>query len=236
MLWKTLRNTGSILEDNSLSQKHGFKKARSFLQGVADEFARNCARYHDYVGELPFIYQERQMQTVLLPAVSKVGSAVLAEQPVIRKTNQGRSSGRIDYWVLYGNYVFLIEFRHAWFSARSRKVRRETGRKWNGVIEQIDSISSEDAKALCVYSDKVFKIGLFLVPCYVSRKQKSILRPLPESSADGPFGIWRQYLSPEPNWRCVWTLHERLQREHEFEDGRKEIYPFVFLNAVVKPC
>lgn len=234
MTWKTIRNAGYVLEQNALAQKYIMGKARTFLREITDTFIRSCANYFDEVEELPFIYRERQIQSILLPAIAKVADAAFVEQPINRKSKQGSQKGRIDYWVLYQKYVFLIELKHSWMSVASKRIRGDTNQAWSEVLHQLKSISKSEADSLCLYSKKIAKIGMMIVPCFQSAKDKNKLTPYDKSSAISVFEILIKSLRPTPNWSCVWTLHERLQTVHEYAGSRNEIYPFVYINTMVK--
>ena len=77
-------------------------------------FAKKCCSYVDVVGELPFIYRERQINSLVAPPIMANADAALMEHPITRKAKGVPSHGWLDYWVLYKSTVFLIELKHAW--------------------------------------------------------------------------------------------------------------------------
>lgn len=119
MSWETVRRVGYLLEKDALKDGVGIRKSRDFLQKVTKAFADISINYFDKTNELPFIYRERQINSVLLPAIAKVADAVFMEHPIKRRIKGESSHGWLDYWVLYGSTVFLIELKHAWCSVTS---------------------------------------------------------------------------------------------------------------------
>ena len=51
------------------------RTARRFLRDTVEQFARLSRQYWDVVGEPPFIYSERQLHSVLFPAVVRASDA-----------------------------------------------------------------------------------------------------------------------------------------------------------------
>jgi hypothetical protein len=227
MSWRTIKNAGYFLEKNNLTQEDGMNKAAIFLQQIVEEFARACVKFYGVVEELPFIYRERQIHSMLLPAIAKVAQAAFVEQPITRKIKRKSQYGWIDYWVYYEPFVFLIELKHGWHALNSQKIRGATYQCWKKAIEQTKAISKAEAKALCIDPDKVLKMAMLIVPCYQSSQSKDYLIPLDKAKITEVHEFLVNNLSPAPNWSCMWALHKKLQTVVEFEDNRNEIYPSV---------
>ena len=91
-----------------------------FLQELYIGMADLSKRYYNKVsvGELPYQFRERQLDSIILPTLSRMcDGAVLAEMPIERKfrTNgeTSKSAGRLDYWCIYKDYSFVIEVKHS---------------------------------------------------------------------------------------------------------------------------
>lgn len=86
MSWEKIGKAGDLFEVNHLPSTKGMLQVSEFLSQVAQEFAQSCVTFEKVVGELPFIYRERQTQSILLPAIAKIAKAAFVEVPVSRKT------------------------------------------------------------------------------------------------------------------------------------------------------
>lgn len=206
------------------------RKSRDFLNKVARTFALSCCKYFDTTGELPFIYRERQINSILLPSISKVANATFMEHPIMR---EGRAYGWLDYWAFYGNTTLLIEVKHAWFSISSKKVRKTTKGAYSAALKQLDMISPAVARDLSYLGDNIVKIALIVIPFY--KQSMNITRLTTITAKDDVEAIYNRLLtglSPTLNWSCIWLLHERLQKPVEYGD-RHEIYPLVGLVAQI---
>lgn len=229
MRWEEMGKAGSLLEINHLSPAKKMVLVAKFLLQVSQEFARSCVTFEQATGELPFIYRERQTQSILLPAIAKVGKAAFVEVPVQRKIKRDLRSGRLDYWVYYKQFVFLIEVKQSWQAIRSAKMRKNTQKAWKMAFEQLKSISKTEADELNLENTKVLKIAMLVAPGYQASQQAEKLKPMERKEVKRSYQVVTDNLSPPPNWSCVWALPPQLQKQtiiHYF-DGRKEIYPGV---------
>lgn len=219
---------------NDLSPDPGMTEAGEFLEKITEQVAAFSVKYFEVTEELPFIYAERQFQSVLLPAIVKVADAVLVEQPVVRKKKRKRWSGRIDYWVYYKSIELLIEVKHGWMAIKAPKLRKATQQAWEDALEQLKTIKKSEAKELGMDSGEILKIAMIVVPCYQSSQDKNILLSL-DIDPDGMRQKIVDGLDSEPNWSAVWEVPQAFQlTEAEYEGGRNEIHPCVNFVAKVK--
>ena len=135
---KVIRNSGKVYFEDQLVDGCGIRKARAFLQGTCGSFAKQCVEFHEILKEHPFNYRERQIQSVIFPAMAKHADVVFVEQPVSR--DQGTNLGRLDYWVLSGGTVFLIEMKHDYHALFSKRVRKSAREKWEEGQRQLAGI------------------------------------------------------------------------------------------------
>lgn len=230
MTWQTLRNAGYLMEIDNLKDGPGIRNTRNFLQNLAKTFVSSCIHYYDKTGELPFIYRERQINSIILPSIAKVSDAVFMEQPIKRQNKQKFSQGWLDYWVLYGTTALLIELKHSWCSVKSNKVRKVTQGAWSTAIKQLDNITEEQAEDLSITSNTV-KIAMMVVPFYKASTKKENLTPIPkEGIMEIHCNLVNKITSEpkyKPNWSCIWSLHEKIQKPVQYDDGRYELYPCV---------
>ena len=73
-----------------------------------------CNSKYDII-EYPFLFRERQLDSVVLPVISSLCKGlVIAEYPIVRDSNikgfeKEDSKGRIDYWCIYKDYSIVID-------------------------------------------------------------------------------------------------------------------------------
>lgn len=232
MDWVTLRGVGRMRTMDSVRDGKNMRKTRDLLQGVSRNFARGCVSYHDVVGEWPFVYGERQLHSILIPAIAKHADAVFLEQPISRKSIDAENHGWLDYWVLYRDVVFLIELKHAFFSIASGKLSDRQRKLWSQAIAQLEGISSSQAQEIA-HAGGIVKIALMVLPFSRFSKHESRMVVHGESQMDQYISSVTGALDPHPDWACLWLLHEELQRYEEVTDGY-EIYPAVCLTAKIE--
>ena len=74
--------------------------------------------------EYPFLFRERQLDSVVLPIISSLCKGlVIAEYPIVRDSSikgfeKKDSKGRIDYWCIYKDYSLVIEMKHSYDALR----------------------------------------------------------------------------------------------------------------------
>lgn len=236
MTWQPIDNAGYLLEQNDLPQDtEGIAHAQAFLHAFAPALVRATAKFYDVVENLP-LDGERQVLSVVLPAMNKIAKAVYVEQPIRRKKpKQKGSAGRIDYWVYYQEYVFLIELKLAWISVKPHvRISKDARSLWAEALGQLQQISRKKAKKLAMHGDKVLKIAMLLAPGYQWSQQA--LAPLDQSTA---FDLHQRLLAdltlPQPpNWNCMWALAPNLQT-YKYSDGSTEVYPGLGIITRVMP-
>lgn len=119
--------------------------------------------------DLPYAYSERRLDSVLLPALSKLcEGVVLTELPINRKFKKDYHSGRIDYWCVYKNYSFVIELKQgydAFHTATTKKI--SVLDRWSEMIHQLDNVL-EDITEFAENTKGVIRIGLHIITSYKS--------------------------------------------------------------------
>lgn len=146
--------------------------AKELVENLFFDMAKLCTKYSNNNFCEPYTYHERQLDSVLLPALSKLcDSMVFAEYPARRQCANRRfhvdeSSGRIDYWCIYKDYSFVIELKHSYdcFTTPTTREDKVTAR-WIKMNEQLQSLEKE----IKDYDDGtkgVVRIGLHIVTSY----------------------------------------------------------------------
>jgi hypothetical protein len=125
----------STKENKEESYLVAYNLVRNLLIGVAKRARVFCSNKYDFA-DYPFTYRERQLDSILLPELSKLCNGyVFTEYPVTRNCKTkgleaNNSKGRIDYWCIYKGYSFAIELKHSYDNYNTEKTKEETLRRW----------------------------------------------------------------------------------------------------------
>jgi len=235
MPWKQIRECGSLYVNSDLEDGRGIRKTKRLLQEIVILFAKEVKKYHNLVEEFPFNYNERQIHSILFPAIQKTGSVVFLEQPIKRKyRGQNPKYGWIDYWARKENTTYLIEVKHSMYSLRSRNLDQTTRTRWKEGIDQINSIPVSEAKELGLDNSEIFLITMMILPFWKGSSDKKKLVPSEKEEVLAVFSdeIMAK-LNPKPNWGAVWYLHDELQEPKDFSNWY-ELYPAVSIQCLIK--
>lgn len=145
MTWTSMGKNGSYRTGKVRLDGPGSVKIREMLERHIDGFARHSRRHHSQMGELPFTYQERQLPTVLYPALLHAADGASLEQPVERRSRKNGDPGGhgwLDYWVEEGDYAVLLESKHGWLNCGTGKVRRRLLQKWSAGVGQVETLAA----------------------------------------------------------------------------------------------
>lgn len=122
VLRQKIHNNQSFLISQKTSQEEWYKVAHTFTKQLFMDMAGLCKVYNSnkfHLGDYPFAYRERQLESILLPALSSLcGGLVFAEYPVERNLRKfgykiKESKGHYDFWCIYKNYTFVIEVKQS---------------------------------------------------------------------------------------------------------------------------
>lgn len=171
-----------ILLMKSENSEEYYVIGKSFITDLLNGMGKLSIKYHKHqLIDFPYIYGERQLDSIILPTLSKIcDGAVLAELPTKRncflKSHEIEdSSGRIDYWCIYKDYSIILEVKHSFDAFLTNKTReKKVVEKWEYMtIDQLQSIK-DDIKQQCEENTKgIIRLGLHFITSY-SDKQPSI--------------------------------------------------------------
>ncbi len=219
----------------------GSRNTNTFLKDLFEEFAKRS----DYIfeitdGDLPYAYREKQLHSVLVPSIDYISDALIVEYPTDRK-QRGRqmpSHGWIDYWVKYGNTVFLIELKHDYFGLKvsrsgnenNKKLRKKTRKEWLCAIKHLEQIPKCDIEFFkCKDTKSVVKIALQFITSYTSSEDGRYSH----DECDSITKIIQDSKHPDalkPNYIASWFVPKKMQKM--YENG--ESYPYVHMVAQVQ--
>lgn len=212
--------------------------ARRFLDALAVQVAKESVRYHKYTGELAFAYGERQIHSVLYPAILANSDVAFTELPVTRKPRGGdESTGRVDYWARVWKTVILIEVKHGYHAVRSTQLRDRSQVRWKQVVKQAKSLPTSEVRGHGFARDKLLVIGLLIVPTRTRRSRQEQLMELASRSDADVFDDHRTIASSlegaSPSWSACWVVPKE-RRIQSFGPYMHEIYAGVNLFAFVR--
>ena len=228
MTWTYIGHVDHFLEENKLPPERrlpGAREASSFLERLTRKMAQACTTFYEVVGILP-LDGERQIQSIVLPAMYQISKAVYVEHPITRETERKeKASGRIDYWVYYEQFVFLIELKVIWIKDWEKPLHLSDNyqRCWKSVLNQLLYVPKNEATWLAIEEGKVLKIAMLMVPTY--RWSATEIEPISRADIAEVHHTLSTTLKPEPNWCCTLAFPGVLQQlELDNEEGH-ELYP-----------
>lgn len=175
--YKTYSREGIYINYSEATDDADYMKvAHQFLRSLMKEFAAlSMKSFRPRIGadNLPYMYTERRLDSVVLPALSNIcDGVVLTELPVKRKkaNNHVKSEhGRLDYWCVYKGYTFAIEMKgtHARFDCDTVR-ENSVLKRWDKMIEQLKDVKS-DCEKMTENTKGIIRLGLHFVsswsPC-----------------------------------------------------------------------
>ena len=221
-----------------------FIVAKELVNNLFFDMAKLCTKYSNKIFcDLPYTYRERQLDSVLLPALSKLcNSMVFAELPVKRKCNNRNfnieeSSGRLDYWCIYKGYSFVIELKHSYDCFTTPNTREGVvTERWLKMNEQLQSLDKE-IKHYEENTKGVIKIGLHIITSYSDKAPNNQLYLQFQDSIPMTFermqkDLCKRKTSLKPNLMICWKIPKNIvfNSEHTFPG----LWAFAKIYSVVK--
>lgn len=229
MKWQTVYGAGKTTVIKNTSGGPASIATPKFLDEFLLHFVKQCIKYYNVTEDIPFNYRELQMHSVMLPAMVRSADAVFVEQSIYKK---GRA-GRLDYLVLSGNLVNLIELKHGWMAYRTNKVTTTVQRKWTDAVNSLKQIEWKDAFDIYPFAKTIAKISLMVTPMYEESKH---LEKLGDQSYSldtiyNKYNDFGKHLNPTPHWTGIWAVNREIAKARTINNGRQQRYPAVALLA-----
>ena len=237
-----IQNLNFVISSCPSELGEGVNIAYSFIKEV---FCRVCMQSllfsnskYDII-EYPFLFRERQLDSVVLPVISSLCKGlVIAEYPIVRDScikgfEKDNSKGRIDYWCIYKDYSLVIEMKHSYDAFRTDETNDERLiKRWEKMtIGQLQDVR----KGVKYFNEKtkgVIRIGLHFITPYSNRdndmndvsffesSQKEILKRLTRDVS-----CYKPKMTT-PNFLASWVLPNDKKY---FEVPYKGTYPGLLL-------
>lgn len=242
-----IQNLDYVISSCPSNPREDIMVAYCFIKKLFCRVCRQSLLYNNSkygIIEYPFLFRERQLDSVVLPIISSLCKGlVIAEYPIVRESKmkgfeKESSKGRIDYWCIYKDYSIVIEMKHSYdaFKTDTTKDVRLIKRWETMTISQLQDVR-EDITHFEERTKGLIRLGLhFITPysecnedvdfTYFENKQKEILRRLSEDVSR------RRPKTTEPNFLASWVLPKE-KKYLELPD--KGTYPGLILLGKMFP-
>ena len=220
----------------------GFSVAKDLVENLFCEMAKLSTKYANATFlDLPYTYSERSLDSILLPALSKLcKSQVLVEYPVTRRDTSRydeneESSGRIDYWCIYKEYSFVIELKHSFDCFTTQKTRDDkVTSRWITMNKQLESVKQE-VKEYEEDTMGIIRLGLHIITSYSDKTPDNHLIAKFKDSISDTFRRFQIDLakpkrSQKPDLLICWKIPTKIVKRGE------HTYPGLWAIAKIYPA
>lgn len=218
---------------DTIEDGKGVRVLRKFFSNLLENFDDEVFSFYKIWGEFPFIYGEKQLASVLAPAIHKYTDNVWFEQPF---KDYQKNQRFLDIAIADKENIYLIELKHSW-NSKTETTDQKTSKRWETAINQIKDINRKTIYDHFNFQEyNVFKIALMILPTYIALEDKhAILAQTAEEYANNLFdeynNNWTQKY--QTNFTGVMKLQNPTEYKHEYTNA-VQIYPFVSFIARIE--
>lgn len=217
------------INDSNWIDGVGARNFKSFFKNFVDEFMKNNVEYYKKTkGDLAYTYREKQLNTVIVPALHKLSDVFLCEHPIGRNaqgTKGNDTLGWLDYWVKYKSTDFNIELKHGYHGLQNKNQTREsTCNEWETAKSQLKKITNHDH----AMNSKVLNIALMVIITYTS--QEKYEGNMSECKEIGEI-ITKAFNLEDYILANIIPNKEMTLERCEYEYGGIEAYPYIHILA-----
>ena len=222
-----VRGFGRVEVESCLRRHRGFVVLNDFLRSLTKRFLIRSRNYWNEADELPYVYRERQLHSVLCPAIADITPYFLAEAPMKRRYSDSngertQSQGWVDYFCHYRDVSVFLEVKHGFHSARKPVVRKYVDRYWRAAAKQQGSIGRHMRH--WIEGKGGVRVSLLFLPFYASSKDGEVDRTITDDYLrDRDCEVFAQ-LKPSPNWSALCICHKDVSGPYDYDNGWEE-YP-----------
>lgn len=225
--------TAEIYCQDVINNAKGIKNLRKFFHNLLKNFDTESFNFYKIWGEFPFIYSEKQLASVLAPAIYSHTKNVWFEQPF---KDYKKNQRFLDIAIADQKNIYLIELKHSWNSKRN-ETNKKSSQKWETAIDQIKTINRKTIYSYFNFQDyNVFKIALMIMPTYLNYDEDhNILKMSAKEYATTIFDEYESYTTKQhkANLTAVIKLTNPKQYKHDFTIG-SQIYPYISFIARIE--
>lgn len=229
-------NFGTVNYINDVFDGRGNRVVKEFLVKLFDSSIEHSIKYMDAISEAPYAYGEKQIHSIIAPALSKVtddriGDTFLMERPIERrwskkkKLNMADSHGWLDYWCRYRNVDFFIEVKHNYDSFRTENIRAQAYENWRYMNNEQLGVVRSEAKRYSQYCKGVILVSFHVFTIYENIRKTS--EPKSIENKKELIEIQKRYyerLNPKPNWSALWIVKRDYVEKSKTENGNQNEY------------
>lgn len=214
MKYETIKDCGEFGIEFDNIRGPGSRVSREFLRRFLKQFVLRSTEYYDETGDHAFYYRERQLHSVVCPSIAHITPTFLMEHPLTRKpAGEEERPGRVDYWIHYKNYSFLMELKHAYFAySRAHNPGKSVTKKFTKALKQLRNVRKGECRFL-KFGDGLRKIALEAIVFYRRWKEENKLKAdLERYDFKSLFQelIENTELEHKSNLRALWVLDKKL--------------------------
>ena len=220
------KDLGTFNFESRIPDGEGIRVLKKFLENLTIEIGNNTAKQIRTTEYPPsFAYHEKQLHTVIAPAMDKIADNFLMESPVNRNwsksvDNKKNAHGWVDYWCEYKDYCYYIELKHGFRSYKSKKDSVSVKKDWSIAHEQLNTLADE-INLEKEYSKGIFRILFHVLPIFLQSSSKIIqcgieIDDLINQQVSSMNEISELYQS---NWSVLWKPNDDLCKEYPTANG-----------------
>jgi len=196
---------------------------KEFFTQIIINFANESLAFYDMWNEFPFIYSEKQVNSVLIPAIYKYTETIFLEQPFKKDKNKQRF---LDILTKKDNNVYLIELKHS-YQSKEEETTIATDDKWKKAIEQIKDLNKSVIEDIFETEPYTFyKVALLISPTFVPKKSEhKILKDTAKKYSEKIFNEYLNGYKEEKYQPNIVGVIKFNHSENYIQNEKK--YPFV---------
>jgi len=223
---ETIRGFGKCVHSSEFGKSEGHSITNDFLCNITTNFYKNSLEHRKHEDYLPFIYGERQIHSILCPAIYDSSDSLLIEAGVNRKKrgddNVGTDHhGWVDYYCNYRKFIYFLEIKHSFYSPSSKIVKEVIKKKWHHADKQLQSVKKEITDWIKPNSKGAFRVAMLILPYF-----HSVDKDLSLNSDE----ILEQHsninTTLKTNWSSLCLLNKKMSGPYEY-DKSTEMHPAV---------
>ena len=240
-------SVGIYFEEDDKNMVENFEEIQNFLQNIIYSFKEESEYFFNKWEFFPFTDKEKQILSVLLPAIHQNTKNVWVEQRF--KNNKGKNRFFDVSTIDKNNNVYFAEIKHCYKSYRSPKhsITKKIYKEWNNAITQINDLIRDNLKEE-FYMDKIgnfrwYRVALMVMPTYIAspniKKYKEPKNKTEEELVEYSKNVFRSFsedprinLEKKPSIVMTYATNDYKNKENKFKNI--QIYPFVSFIAKIE--
>jgi hypothetical protein len=233
MKLKTVRGCGKLGIMFDKDDSEGSRVSTKFVEQLINNIVRRCVNYYKLTKDHAFYYSERQLNSMVCPAIADITPGYIMEQSVERKPRgKGKYSGRADYWVACGTFAFVIELKHEYLAYNHvNPPRASIFDSFDDALKQLSAIKKEECRNLAYGSCNLIKIAFETIVFYEGSKNPKKRNSWKTKKFEQIFEKMLKHtgLRKIANVFALWVLNKSLVEPYPFGEpmGYFEVYPAV---------